>query len=325
MSAIQVNTVTGPIPADQLGMTLMHEHVLIGMPGWQADSLRPGRSRDEVIPVAVDKIQIMQALGIQTMVDPCPNDLGRDVELSAELSARTGFNIICATGLYKEEEGGYAYWNFPRSMGIGVEAMAELFIHELTKGVGRTDIKAGVIKVATGAGKITDYEYDVLTAAARASVETGAPITTHTDEGTMGEEQQAFLVEKGVPAHKIIIGHSCGTTNHEYHMNILDRGSYLGFDRFGMNVVFPDEQRVEALAALLRKQRQKRIVVSHDCVWCMRGDVLSEKMIKEMNVIFDPTHFHRNIVPQLLERGVTQQQIDTMLCDNPRRYFSGEN
>ena len=121
MSSTQVNTVTGPIPVDQLGMTLMHEHVLIGMPGWQADSLRPGRSRDEIIPVAVDKIQSMQALGIQTMLDPCPNDLGRDVELSAELSARTGFNIICATGLYKEEEGGYAYWNFPRTVGFGDE------------------------------------------------------------------------------------------------------------------------------------------------------------------------------------------------------------
>ena len=59
MSSMQVNTVTGPIPVDQLGMTLMHEHVLIGMPGWQADSLRPGRSRDEIIPVAVDKIQSM--------------------------------------------------------------------------------------------------------------------------------------------------------------------------------------------------------------------------------------------------------------------------
>lgn len=324
MSSKQVNTVTGPISVDQLGVTLMHEHVLIGMPGWEADSLRPGRSRDEVIPVAVDKIQSMQALGIQSMVDPCPNDLGRDVELSAELSARTGFNIICATGLYKEEEGGYAYWNFPRSMGIGVEAMAELFIHELTKGVGKTDIKAGVIKVASGVGKITDYEYDVLAAAALASVETGAPITTHTDEGTMGDAQQAFLVEKGVPAHKIVVGHSCATTDHDYHMNILDKGSYLGFDRFGMGVVFPDEQRVEALAAVLLKQQEKRIVVSHDCVFCMRGDVLTERMIEEMGVLMDPTHFHCNIIPQLLERGVTQAQIDTMLCDNPRRYFAGE-
>jgi len=323
MSATQVNTVTGPISVDELGVTLMHEHVLIGMPGWQADSLRPGRSRDEIIPVAVDKIQSMQAQGIQTMVDPCPNDLGRDVELSAELSARTGFNIICATGLYKEEEGGHAYWHFPRSMGIVVEAMAELFIHELTKGIGNTDIKAGVIKVASGAGKITDYEYDVLSAAALASLETGAPITTHTDEGTMGEEQQAFLVEKGVSAHKIIIGHSCGTTDHDYHMSILDKGSYLGFDRFGMNVVFPDEKRVEALAALLLKQQESRIVVSHDCVWCTRGGVLTEKMIKDMGVDFDPTHFHRNIIPQLLEKGVSQAQIDTMLSDNPRRYFAG--
>lgn len=323
MTSTQVNTVTGPISIDDLGVTLMHEHVLIGMPGWQADSLRPGRSRNEIIPVAVEKIQSMQALGIQSMVDPCPNDLGRDVELAAEISSRTGFNIICATGLYKEAEGGHAYWHLPRSLGFGVEAMTELFIHELTKGIGETDIKAGVIKVATGVGKITDYEYDVLSAAARASIETGAPITTHTDEGTMGEEQQAFLVEKGVPAHKIIIGHSCGTTNHDYHMNILDKGSYLGFDRFGMNIVFSDEQRVEALAALLLKQKEKRIVVSHDCVWCMRGDALTEKMIDKMSVLMDPTHFHRNIVPQLLERGVTQAQIDTMLRDNPRRYFAG--
>lgn len=323
MSSTHVNTVTGPISLDQLGVTLMHEHVLIGMPGWQADSLRPGRPRNEIIPIAVDKIQSMQALGIQSMVDPCPNDLGRDVELASEISARTGFNIICATGLYTEDEGGHAYWHFPRSMGIGVESMAELFIHELTKGIGETDIKAGVIKVASSAGKITDYEYDVLTAAALASAETGAPITTHTDEGTMGEEQQAFLVEKGVPAHKIIIGHSCGTTNHDYHMNIVNKGSYLGFDRFGMNVVFSDENRVDALAELLLKQQEKRIVVSHDCVWCMRGDVLTEKMIEEMGVLMDPTHFHRNIIPQLLERGVTKAQIDIMLCDNPRRYFSG--
>lgn len=324
MSSAQVNTVTGPISVDDLGVTLMHEHIIIGMPGWQANTVRPGLSRDDIIAVAVEKIQSMQALGIQSMVDPCPNDLGRDVELYAEVSARTGFNIICATGLYTEEEGGHAYWHFARTLGYAVEAMAELFIHELTEGVGETGIKPGVIKVASGASKITDYEYQVLTAAAMASVETGAPITTHTDEGTMGEEQQAFLIEKGVPAHKIIIGHSCGTANHDYHMNILGRGSYLGFDRFGMNVVSPDDQRVQALAALLLKQQEKRIVVSHDCVWCVRGDMPSAKEIEQMGVLFDPTHFHRTIIPQLLEHGVTQAQINTMLSDNPRRYFSGE-
>jgi len=326
MSQEFVNTVTGPIRVDALGVTLMHEHVLIGYPGWEADTLRPGPARAEIVETAVEKIRSMQEIGIQSMLDPCPNDLGRDVGLAAEVAGRTGFNIICATGLYKENEGGFAHWHFVRSIGRGVEAMAELFIHELTRGIGDTGVKAGIIKVATGAGKITDYEYDVLSAAAMAAVETGAPITTHTDQGTMGEEQQAFLLERGVPAHRIIIGHSCGSSDHDYHMRLLDKGSYLGFDRFGLDILAPDEQRIDALVALLQKQQERRIVVSHDSVWCTRGQPFPAEMLAAIDVdkLFNPTHFHRNIIPALLARGVSREQIDTMLVDNPRRFFQGE-
>ena len=326
MSQEFVNTVTGPIRVEDLGVTLMHEHVLIGYPGWEADTLRPGPARAEIVSTAVEKIRSMQEIGIQSMLDPCPNDLGRDVGLAAEVADKTGFNIICATGLYKENEGGFAHWHFVRSIGRGVEAMAELFIHELTRGIGDTGVKAGIIKVATGAGKITDYEYDVLSAAAMAAVETGAPITTHTDQGTMGEEQQAFLLEKGVPAHRIIIGHSCGSSDHDYHMRLLDKGSYLGFDRFGLDILAPDEQRIDALVALLQKQQERRIVVSHDSVWCTRGQPFPAEMLAAIDVdkLFNPTHFHRNIIPALLARGVSREQIDTMLVDNPRRFFQGE-
>ena len=106
MSTETVNSVTGPIPVEDLGVTLMHEHILIGYPGWEADTLHPGPSREEMIAIAIDKIQSMQAQGIQSMLDPCPNDLGRDVTLAAEVSSKTGFTIICATGLYKQNEGG---------------------------------------------------------------------------------------------------------------------------------------------------------------------------------------------------------------------------
>ncbi len=326
MSQNTVNTVTGPISVDALGVTLMHEHLLIGYPGWEADTLHPGPARSDMIAICVDKVQAMQAQGVQSMLDPCPNDLGRDVTLAAEVAERTGFNIICATGLYKEDEGGASYWHFRRSIGSAVAAMAELFIHELTQGIGDTGIRAGIIKVATGEGCITDYEYEVLAAAAQASVETGAPITTHTDQGTMGEEQQAFLIDKGVPAHRIIIGHSCGSTDHDYHMRLLERGSYLGFDRFGLDVVAPDEQRVTSLIALLRQHREKQIVVSHDSVWCTRGQPFPEELVAmiDPDILFNPTHFHRHIIPQLLAAGVSREQIDTMLIDNPRRFFSGE-
>ena len=326
MTRSTVNAAAGPIAVDALGVTLMHEHLLIGYPGWEADTLRPGPSRQEIIAISIDKIQAMQDHGIQSMLDPCPNDLGRDVTFAAEVSARTGFNIICATGLYKEKEGGAPHWHFTRNVGRGVEVMAELFIHELTQGIGETGVKAGIIKVATGTGTITDYEYDVLSAAAIAAVETGAPITTHTDQGTMGVEQQAFLVSKGVPAHRIIIGHSCGSADLDYHLGILGKGSYLGFDRFGLDILVPDEQRVDALVALLIKEQEQRIVVSHDSVWCTRGMPIPREMIEAMDPdkLFDPTHFHRNIIPQLLARGVGQSQIDAMLIDNPRRFFRGE-
>jgi phosphotriesterase-related protein len=142
----------------------------------------------------------------------------------------------------------------------------------------------------------------------------------------MGEEQQQFLTGKGVPAHKIIIGHSCGSADHDYHLNILEGGSYLGFDRFGLDILVPDEQRVQALVALLKKQRESQIVVSHDSVWCTRGEPFPQEMMDAMDPdkLFDPTHFHRNIIPQLLAAGIQQEQIDIMLIDNPRRFFSGE-
>lgn len=321
-----VHTVTGEVDVAKLGVTLMHEHLVIGYPGWEADTLAPGPNREQMLAICVDKIQAMQDHGVRSMLDPCPNDLGRDVELAAEVSARTGFNIVCATGLYKEDEGGVPYWHFTRNLGNAVQRMAELFIHELTVGIGPTGIKAGIIKVATGKGVITAYEYEVLEAAAIASVATGAPITTHTDSGTMGLEQQAFLVEKGVAPHRIIIGHSCGTTDHDYHMHVVENGSYLGFDRFGLDFFVSDEDRVASMLALLNKQREQHVVVSHDSVWCTRGSPFPPELLATMDAdkLFDPTHFHRNIIPKLLAGGATQAQIETMLVANPRRFFAAE-
>jgi len=326
MTIDAVHTVTGKVAISDLGVTLMHEHLVIGYPGWEADTLAPGPNRQEMLAICVDKVQAMQSVGVQSMLDPCPNDLGRDVELAAEVSARTGFNIVCATGLYKEDEGGAPYWHFTRRAGGAVKRMAELFVHELTRGIGDSGICAGIIKVATGKGTITEYEYQVLEAAAIASCETGAPITTHTDSGTMGIEQQAFLLERGVPAHRIIIGHSCGSVDHDYHLKILAGGSYLGFDRFGLDFFVTDEQRVDALLALLQKRKERQIVVSHDSVWCTRGTPFPAALFEsaDVDMLFDPTHFHRNIVPALLRGGATQGQVDSLLIDNPRRFFAGD-
>jgi phosphotriesterase-related protein len=320
-----INTVTGQITPDQLGPTLMHEHLMIGAVGWEADTIRPGLNREEMMSLCLDKIGQMQARGIKSMVDPCPNDMGRDVKFMAEVADKTGLQIICATGLYHEHEGGAPYWRLRATMGGAVEDIAELFVKELTEGIGGSDIKAGIIKVATGVSEITQYEKTILQAAAMASIETGAPITTHTTEGQLGDQQQATFIEHGVSAHRIIIGHSCGSTDHDYHMRVVTAGSYIGFDRIGVTPLVPDEKRAEGIMALINKGKIKQIIVSHDSVWCWRGGQIPSPEIQTyMDSMFNPCHFHDDIIPMLKSMGADDRHIEMMLVDNPRRFFSGE-
>ncbi len=325
MPEVTINTVTGTITPEALGPTLMHEHLMVGYPGWESDTAAPAPARTEAIALCTDRIDEMKGHGVTAMIDPCPNDLGRDVELMADVAARTGFAIICATGLYKEDQGGGAYWKFRAETGGGADYIADMYIGELTEGIGDTGIKAGIIKVATGAGAISDYERMLLEAAAKASVATGAPITTHTDQGSCGDEQQAILTEHGVPAHRIVVGHSCGTDDHDYHMKIARGGSYLGFDRFGIEILQPDELRVSSLLALLTSGCEDRVVVSHDSVWCWKGaPIAAPELVAPMLEIWNPNHFFERIAPRLRDGGASEEQINKMLVDNPRRFFAGE-
>lgn len=324
MSQATLQTVTGAIAPADLGKTLMHEHLMIGYPGSESDTVNPGPNLDERVARCVDRIEEIQALGYTSLLDPCPSDLGRDVELMAKVSQKTGFQVICATGLYKQAEGGHPYWHMRGSFGSTVDAMAEIFIKEITEGIGNTGVRAGIIKVATGKGVMTDYERSIFEAAAKASVETGAPITTHTDHGTIGDLQQEVLTEGGAAANRIVIGHSCGTSDHDYHVKIARGGSYLGFDRFGLEALQPDDERVAALVKLINAGAGDRVVVSHDSVWCWRGQPFPPAVEEAMTQLWNPSHFSLRIIPKLKERGVTDEQINALLVDNPRRFFEGQ-
>jgi len=319
----RIHTVLGPCAPTDLGTTLMHEHLMIGWPGWDSDTAAPAFDRKDTVKLCVDRMEELKALGLRTLLDPCPIDLGRDVELMAEVAQAARVNLICTTGLYKEDSGATQYFRFRAQFGADVvNEMAETFIRELSDGIGGTGIKAGVIKVATGAHQVTPYEEQVMRAAARAHKATGAPITTHTDEGTMGREQLDVFASEGVDLKQVIVGHSCGSADLKYHVDMLDRGAYLGFDRFGLEILQPDRLRQAALIGLLGIGFQKQIVLSHDTVWCWRGRALP--IPAEAFPTWKPTHVFENIVPALREAGVAQSKIDAMLIDNPRRYFAGE-
>ena len=320
-----INTVTGRIQPSDLGLTLVHEHLLIGFPGWFLDSVAPFK-RKEALSRAVDKLQELRGLGVKTFVDPCPGDLGRDVEFMAEVAQRSGMQILCATGAYKFDQGiSYTF------KAMTVEQIEEVYIRELTEGVGTTGIRAGFVKVATGAHSVNDYERKLLQAGGRAAAKVGCPVLTHTDEASCGIEQIEALTTEGVPPHRILVGHCDGRADHDYHRSVADRGAYVGFDRFGIETIIKDELRIESTLKMLRAGYVRSLCLSHDATcaaWLGRPSfdgqrVIPPELIPAALPNWEPTHLFRNILPRLRELGVTETDIQTMLVDNPARYFLG--
>src|SRR5688572_22607188 len=230
-----VQTVTGRVRAADLGRTLIHEHVLIGFPGWQLDAFAPRYVRADAMAGAVDQMQELRDLGVGTFVDPCPMDLGRDVEFLAELSQRSGLQIVCTTGAYFEAEG--ITYTFRH---MSVEEITAIYIKEITEGVGDTGIRAGAVKIATGAHRVSEYERKLVIAGARAARDTGVPLISHTQEASCGHEQIDLVTGEGVAAGRLVVGHSDGIDDHDYHRSLAERGAFVGFDRFGISLIVPD-------------------------------------------------------------------------------------
>jgi len=316
----KLNTANGPVSSDALGRVLMHEHLVIGFGGWDGDTRCPAPTRREIIAECVDQVEELKAAGFGGLLDPCPNDLGRDVDILGEVAAKTGFNILFAVGLYNDHHGA-PYWKlrFDNDRDA-TKYLTEMYVGEITDGVPGTGLKPAIIKVATSEAPFTPYERHVLNATAAAAIETGVPITTHT-QGVDGDEQLRILTELGVPAHQIVIGHSCGSDDRAYHRRIVDGGAYIGFDRFGLTRLQPDEVRADCLTHLVECGRRNHVVISHDCVFHSRGMVVPERFAHLLKR--SPLHFSREIEPLLRARGVTDEDLDVMLSENPRRYFEG--
>jgi phosphotriesterase-related protein len=325
---MQVQTVTGPIGLDQLGRTLMHEHLFIAFPGAEFDPLAVF-DRSAFVAEAVRRLkQLRTEHGVRSFVDPCPIELGRDAALMREISEKSEMNVICTTGFYFEEMGLPVYWRARTA-----EEIAELYTREITHGIGTTGVKAGAIKVATGAPEITRLEHKFLEAACIAQKATGVPIITHTQDGVGGPDQQAAFAKGGVAAHQCLIGHCCGNADPSYHQRVVAGGSYIGFDRIGILRFQPDEVRADNLVRLVRNGYRAQIMMSQDrhCGWFGKfARQLSAEEAARIEVLraegqWPPhyTYMFTDFVPMLKARGLEDREIDAILDDNPRRFFAG--
>ena len=317
----QVHTVRGPIDSSHLGATLMHEHVFVldteilqNYPeDWGAEKQR--------IADAVKRLNELTAKGVDTIVDLTVIGLGRYIPRIQQIAQQTKINIIVATGIYTYNDAPhYFHFRGPGTVLGGPELMVEMFVRDINEGIADTGVRAGILKCATDEPGVTRDVERILRATAHAHRKTGVPISTHTHaRSRVGLDQQRILREEGVDLSRVVIGHSGDTTDLGYLEELVGNGSYIGMDRFGIDTILSFEDRVETVAAMCRRGHAEKMVLSHDAA-CY-NHWLPERPLPTILPRWHYLHIHNDVIPALKEKGVTDDQLQTMLVTNPRKIF----
>ncbi|HEY4224749.1 MAG TPA: phosphotriesterase-related protein [Pseudolysinimonas sp.] len=320
-TAPQIPTISGTITPDQLGAVLMHEHVLLAQP--DVTVAFPGIFDPEVrVPDARRQLRELKDLGIDTIVDMTVLGMGRDIDLVRRASDGTGLNVLAATGFFTLDELPVFFQRRgPGTLFGGSDPLEELFVRELESGIAETGVRAVVIKCATGERGLTHDVDRVLRSAAAAHQRTGAVISTHADPATQrGIDQQRVLREEGVELDRVVIGHCGDSTDLDYLTTIMDAGSSVGMDRFGMDNLLPTAERVRVVAELVRRGYASRILLSHDtnCFTANWDPEARERMIPDWRLSFIPTR----VLGLLRDAGVGDEDIDRMMRANPARLLT---
>jgi phosphotriesterase-related protein len=316
----QVQTVTGPVEADELGLTLIHEHFR----GRDESTVfqRPHLHDEEAeYAEALEMARAVQSHGVRTVVEPTAMMLGRDVPFLIRLARETGLNIVPCTGIY-------TYDHLPINLQTrDADFLADLFVHDIEQGIQGTDARAAFIKCAADEAGVNENIEKIHRAAARASLRTGAPIMAHSRPASgTGPRQVEIFLEEGVDPSKIQIAHTGDSADLDYIEGLLSSGVYIGLDRYGIEMYLPAEQRNETVLALLERGHVERMLLSQDYVvaldWFpeeMEEQLIAGGAVKDWSM----TLLFEQIFPLLRERGMTDEQCETMMVDNPRRWLTG--
>ena len=313
-----VNTVKGPVSPGELGITLMHEHLAElnnSMKRCYADWFHADIFLEKIKPV----FQKAKKYGLSTYVDQTAVNMGRDIRFIKRVSESCDVNIVAATGLFFYEES----WQIDKPY----EEISELFIRDIEEGCESTDIKAGMLKAATDRFGITPVKVFQLKAVARAAAITGVPVTTHTIAADrLGLEQALILEKAGVDLSKVVVGHVGDTNDLDYLEELLSMGVYLGLDRFGLEVLWPEEDRVRNLLELMDRGWINRLIISQDIPFYSdwgKNSFKKFEAIRSFDNITGFTHIFESVLPKLKARGVSEDEIHTLLVKNPARVFHG--
>lgn len=347
---VAVTTVLGDVDETELGLVLPHEHLMANAaPQWTPpadpaelkEALRPveaailGRSQLDhtfyrsilqvLDPLAVAaELQEFADVGGRTVVDLSPAGFGRDPVASRAISQLTGLNIVMGTGEYRE----IAHSSYVAVS--NVDQIAEVMVSELTDGVGKTGIRAGIIGEIGSSNPVTDAEKKVLRAAAKAQQATGVALNIHR---SVFPDPDACLValdlvlDEGVDPSRVVMSHCDERPEAETALEVARRGAFVECDTFGMErwamnwqqdghpvERSHDRDRIAILKTLLDAGFLDQLLLSQDV--CMQSQLVR-------NGGWGYAHISRNIEPRLKAGGVTDADLMTLRVENPRRLLAG--
>jgi phosphotriesterase-related protein len=315
-----VQTVQGPVEADELGLTLAHEHVR-----FRDEAVAeqwPGRYDDQLeLEAAMLAVNQAKDRGVRTIVDPTAMFGGRDVRFMARVAEQTGVRIVACTGIYSYDYLPHYFAN------RDVDVMADHFVEDIEIGVQGTDIRAAFLKCAADAAGVTDNVEKIHRACARASMQTGAPIMAHSMPAVgTGPRQLEIFREEGVDMTKVHVAHCGDSDDLDYIEWLLEQGVYVGLDRYGLEMYLPIDKRNSTTAELLRRGHVERLMISQD--FCATIDWFPPEAAEifegqgairnwSMTLVFD------EVVPWLREQGVLDDAaFQTVFVENPKRWLT---
>jgi len=350
-------TVTGPIEPESLGVTMTHEHLFIDTvdalytePKSAIDRRLAGepvsletlpyvrrngmQHRDnmrlESMDEAIDDVTQYVRAGGDAIVDVTPKNAGEDPEAVRAIARETGVTLIHGTAHYVRPV------HPERIDQMSVDEIAEEFVDDVESGIDDTDVRAGLIGEIGLSERIHEAEEKVTRAAARAAVRTGAPVNFHPPGRTEHSQRDRtyptsrwcleildMVEEEGLSPDRVVMSHMDRTVFEDltYQRELADRGAYIEYDLWGMeasldqygDAYMSDFQRLEFVSELIEDGYADRLLFSHD---------VYTKLQRTAYGGFGYAHVLENVVPLLEKRGISEETIEQILVENPRRMLT---
>jgi len=312
----QLITVRGPIDPDDMGLSLIHEHVLVDWIG--ADSTGYHRwDRDEVVARALPFLEELKEYGVRTFLDCTPAYLGRDPRVLKALSDQTGINILTNTGYYGSGKNNFV----PQSaLDASAEEIAAIWIEEFNHGIDGSGIRPGFLKISVeNQDTLSAMHEKLVRAAALTHLATGMTIVSHTGGDGPALAQLRVLKEMGVAAEAFVWTHAQNGTFAGY-LQAARQGAWISLDH--VNAQQPDSPDgpgniawyVQTLGALKSEGILNHVLISHDAGWYNVGQ-------ENGGNFRGYTDLFTELIPRLLEKGFTREELNLLLLENPKKAY----